>query len=233
MKRVLFITAALCLLAGCTREESDGEKMYLDPRYVSAYQCDLPSGTRSLAITIHEALSTGEGQVVPGKLLVKEDYEFITSGLCSRKRFYAVSPDGEYREEITCDYAYDAKARITRELQTYRRHDDLLLENKSVYTYDERAGTATCIEYAGGTPGNDDYTSVVKRVYPLKENGHAHWGTWEEYNPTRAATPLERYERVILATDARGNWTESYLQEERDGQLVARHDYTTRHITYH
>jgi hypothetical protein len=159
--------------------------------------------------------------------------------LCSKKTTYTIQPSGAYSESDRFNYEFDEKARITRESQTrYPRNgttDTLVVV--ITYLYNDKEGTATSYEYTGKSSDEEkDYLPVSKKVYPLKENGHIYWGLAEMYPPSRADAPEIHYKRVVLRSDQRGNWTESYLQEEHginSPAFAAAYDYTKRDITYY
>ncbi|MDR0765965.1 MAG: intracellular growth attenuator family protein [Odoribacteraceae bacterium] len=228
-----FLIPLLLLHVACTRETVE-EPIFLDETDLSILHLDLQPGVRSLTIDIFEATRLG-GEVVAGKLLAKADYEFIPLGLCSRVVAYTLLPSGNYHQTSTRDREFDDKMRLTRELLVdyiYRTSPDTLIvvTGETIYTYDDEARTATCLEYKGGSLSRDDYTSVVKKVYPLKENGRLYHGIREEYALTRAITSCRR---VVLASDERNNWTEAYIQEENDATSPLVYDYTKRYINYY
>ncbi|MDR1273210.1 MAG: hypothetical protein LBK12_01545 [Odoribacteraceae bacterium] len=236
--KTCYITAFCLLLAGCVLEKETEVDYYLDDHYFSLLDVDLQPGVRALTIDIFEATQTGS-RVEAGKLLAKDDYEFTPVGLCSKKISYTIQPSGDYRESDMFTYAFDEKTRITREVQTRYPRDGApdTLVTVTTYLYNDKEGTATCHEYAGKISDEEkDYLPVSKKVYPLDETGHIYWGLADMYTPSRADAPGIYYKRIILHSDNRGNWTESYLQEEHDinsSAFAAAYDYTKRYITYY
>jgi hypothetical protein len=235
------LQATLLLLlscAGCVLEDTPARLYHLDGHYPSVLDFDLRAGVKSLNINTFEATAAGE-LVNAGPLLEKKYHEFNPIGLCTKTISYEVLPS-RARESYAYTYTYDAQTRVTRELlEEYTYPGELLTVNviDRRYHYDDEARTATCLEYAGNeTTG---YTLVAKRVYTLKENGHIFWGVSDDYvSPTRATGELNmRRERVVIARDARDNWTESYIRETHGDTTPAPatylYDYTKRDITYY
>ncbi|MDR2414792.1 MAG: hypothetical protein LBD64_07400 [Odoribacteraceae bacterium] len=232
----LALAALLVIMhAACIREIGGAEYLRLYDDDLSILDFDLQPGVRSLTTDLLEVVVAGE-QVTPGKLIAKSYHEFIPLGLCSRLVIYAISTSGACSESSTRDREFDDRGRVTRELsadyvQAPGTDAISVVTGELLYTYDDKARTATCIEYAGGSLSRDDYTSVVKRVYPLRDDGRIYPGIRSEYAVTRSVISCRR---VVIATDDHGNWTEAYSREETDDGLPALlYDYMKRDITYH
>ncbi|MDR2414793.1 MAG: hypothetical protein LBD64_07405 [Odoribacteraceae bacterium] len=247
-RKLIYILITLLGVVACEKEETAVTLQEEDAYYINHFfeQHNIPGGylagelQSTTIVALESVVDPSTGAVVAGDTLEKRAATFNKHGYITTLLDYSI-PGGEELFMLTArvDYTYDAYHRIASEMTTTGGSPFLTRERK-VYTYDNKAGTAT--EVTSIATGDDPFLVIRKVIYQLKKNGFIDDNLYEVVS-TRASmddlplAPTLSIDFVVVQRDERDNWTRAYsrvITRDRQGNETGRslHEYFARDNIY-
>ncbi|MDR1273209.1 MAG: hypothetical protein LBK12_01540 [Odoribacteraceae bacterium] len=233
--RIISLLLLLSLAAACKKEEPNIVIYRVDSHHISRFfeRYNLPRAyvagqLKSTEMIVCHGVADGTGAVTMGDTLEKVGAHFDRAGYITTDLTYTIpEDDSTFVLTLRVDFTYDDRHRIAGELSMTAGSPDVTYE-KQVYTYDDKAGTATRVTSV--STDNEHFTKTGETVYRLGKNGFIDESLHEE-RPIESRvgdgdfTPLPTSSLTFVETreDERGAWTEGYFQHvfrDQNGTLI-------------
>lgn len=233
--RIIALLLLLSLAAACKKEDPNIVIYRTDSHDISQFfeRYNLPCGyvagqLKSTEMIVCYGIADSAGVVTMGDTLEKVGAYFDRAGYITTDLAYTIpEDDSTFVLTLRVDFTYDDRHRIASELSMVAGTPDVTYE-KQVYTYNDKAGTATRVTSI--STDNEHFTQTGETVYRLNQNGFIDESLHEEQPIESRANdadfaPLPTSSLIFIEArkDERGAWTEGYFQHvfrDQNGTVI-------------